>query len=435
LARRRDSLYWAKIRSLPLQTDEITSYSKKDSLSLKISQKRESKGTKGNSWFGKIVFGDHVNIGKKYRMEYGGLLGAIPEYNFVDGLWLGQNLTFVADFTKTQSLSISPSVYYVTARKTVVWNVEGIYKYAPLKNGILSLSGGNTSSGFARNGTSRMLNSLFALTYANSPVKFYQKKYIKASNRIDIANGLFLTTNIEYERRNALENRASYSFFGNEPSPNLPIGQLAPMPYNTLTKLSANVEYTPRYRYRIKDGRKSYAYSKYPTFGLNYEKAIPTDGSVSASFDRLDFLIKQEIKLNAFDQLEYLLNTGLFLSSENIFFPDYKHFLNNELYLTTHLFTNSFCIPEYSYSTSNRWIQAHLSYTSAYLLVKNLPFLQKYLFNESLHARTLWIPGKNYTEFGYSIGFFKLLRGGVFAGFENGRYNTTGFNISMTIDF
>jgi hypothetical protein len=439
LAKSRDSVYWTQIRSLPLRTDEIVSYKRRDSLDLKLQQIRsdsDSSKNKSNSWLGKVVFGSSKNFGKKYRLQYGGLLGAVPEYNFVDGVWLGQKLTLGIDFSKKSSLHIMPSAYYVTARKTVNWRTDGIFMYAPLRNGLFSVSGGNSTFDFNRiGGSSRLINSTFSLINAHNSIKFFQRRYISVANWIDVANGFEVRVNAGYEKRNVLENNMSYNFYGKEPSPNLPDGQLTPMPDNSLTKVAVQLKYTPRYRYRIRDGRKQYVDSKYPTFTFNYEKGIPTDDDRSASFDKAEFSIRQEIPFNAFSRLEYLANTGTFLSSERVYFPDFKHSNSNELFFTTNPLRNSFCMVNYSYSTDKSWFQMHLNYTSSYLFIKNLPFLQKYMFDESLYARTLFIPGTNYSEIGYSISFFKIVEAGVFAGFKKGKYDAVGFTLSLPLNF
>jgi hypothetical protein len=439
LAKSRDSAYWAQIRILPLQAEENASYEKKDSLNAKIKQIRElsdSRRNKSISQFGKIVLGAREDVGKNSRLTYSGLLGSVPEYNFVDGIWLGHKFVFEAGFTEKYSLKISPSAYYVTARKTVNWQTNGVFGYAPLKNGKFSVSGGNSTFDFNQTGgTSRLVNSLFSLYGAHNSIKFFQKRYIEISNRIDAANGFSVTASAGYAKRNVLENSMSYNFLGKEPSPNLPEGQTTPMQNNTLTKIAVQLEYTPHYRYRIREGRKQYVSSKYPTFTFNYEKGIATDSDRSASFDKAEFGIRQKIEFNAFSMLEYLAYAGTFLSSKRIYFPDFKHCNSNELFFTTNPLRNSFCMVNYSYSTDKSWLQMHLNYTSAYLFIKNIPFLQKFPLEESLHARTLFIPGTSYSEAGYSIGFAKIIEAGVFVGFKDGKYNATGFTLSLPVDF
>ncbi|MDR2382651.1 MAG: DUF5686 family protein [Prevotellaceae bacterium] len=439
LAGSRDSAYWTQIRSLPLHTEEIVSYKKKDSLSLKLRevQKSDSSGNESKSWFRKIVAGAQFKLGKNCRLRYKGLYMTMPEYNFVDGLWIGQSLAFDADLSKKFSLSLFPSAYYATARQAVNWQAGGTLGYAPAKNGKFTVAGGNSTFDFNQiGGSSRLVNSIFSIVNANNSIKFFQKRYISVSNRIDVANGFFVTANAGYESRNALENNISYNYYNRKPSPNIPDEQSTPMPVNTLTYLSVRLEYTPRYRYRMRDGRKQYVSSKYPTFTFNYEKGIPTDNDRSASFDKAEFSIHQEIPFNAFfNRLEYLANIGAFLSSKRVYFPDFKHCNSNELFFTTNPLRNSFCMANYSYSTDKIWFQMHLNYTSSYLFIKNLPFLQKYLFEESLYARTLFIPGTNYSEIGYSLGMFKIAEAGVFVGFKKGKYSVVGFTLSLPLDF
>ncbi|MDR1918595.1 MAG: DUF5686 and carboxypeptidase regulatory-like domain-containing protein [Tannerellaceae bacterium] len=434
LAQSRDSLYWSAVRNLPLREEELQSYREKDSLILRDSLRGGVVSVGGNSPFSRWLMGDRIRLKKKYSLRHNGLLGTVGEYNFADGFRLGHRLEGRVEFAPNHRLTLSPAVYYATARRAAVWQVDGTYRYAPMRNAELFVSGGNTTTGFnAESGDLRLINAVASLFFAENPVKLYRKEYLEARHRIDVANGLILTAGMAYEKRSALENRTSYSFFGGTPSPNIPAGQ-APMPGHTALKASLGVEYTPRHHYRVRQGRKVYAHSAYPTFSLRYEKAFPGGSANAASFDRLEAGIRQEITLNAFDRLGYRLNAGIFLSSKYMQFPDYKHFDAPGLFVTGNSPESNFSLPgNYAYSTSKQWLQAHLNYTSAYLLIKRLPFLQNYLFDESLHLRTLWIPGKSYQEAGYSAGLGDMVRVGVFAGFENGKYHSAGLSLSLPL--
>lgn len=438
LATTRDTSYWQTIRNLPLQKDEVVSYQIRDSIKHTIDSLRSKDSLQNRTsgyWIGKLISGEEIALSKKIKVGYSGLLRACPQYDFVNGFWLGQQFSFRTDFTKTRSLLISPSVYYTTARKTINWQVDGSYSYAPEKNGKLSLAGGETTVDYNNEtGTMLLINSLSSLFFGKNPVKFYQRKFIDLSHSIELANGLPLKTGLSYEKRHAPENSQSYNFAGNTPSSNLPHGRTGYMPDNTALKAGIQVSYTPRYHYWKHRGKKIYAYSHYPTFSLEYEAGIPTGSSTSASFSRLEGSIHQTIKINEFDKIGYYINGGKFLSSRRVFFPDFKHFETNELFLTGSSLNNSFSlIDNYACSTDRQWLQIHLNYTSDYLLFKRLPFLQSTLFNEALHARNVWIPGRNYAEFGYSAGFSDIARVGVFVGLSGGRYDAVGFTISLPV--
>jgi hypothetical protein len=123
----------------------------------------------------------------------------------------------------------------------------------------------------------------------------------------------------------------------------------------------------------------------------------------------------------------------MFLSAGQTYLPDFKHFRTNEMFLAGKSLNNSFLMDNYRYATNNKWMQAHVAYISDYLLLKQIPFMQGYLFNESLHLRTLQLPHLNYTEAGYSIGFGNLGRVGVFAGFDGLKYEHVGFTVTVPL--
>lgn len=438
LAGTRDSTYWETIRKQPLKKDEIVSYQVRDSLKTKMETLRSKDSLQNRTpayWIGKLITGESFPLNKKIQFGYSGLLKACPQYNFVDGFWLGQQFTLRTNFTESRSLTVSPSLYYTTAGKSINWQIDGSYQYAPMRRGNVSLSGGQTTADYnGESGTLLAINSIASLFFGENPVKFYKKKFVSLSNTVELANGLPLTTGISYEKRNALHNRQSYNFFGNTPSSNLPNGQLMPMPDNSAMKVKIRLAYTPQYHYWKHRGKKMYIYSDYPTFSIQYETGISTGSQESASFNKLEGNISQTIKISEFDRIGYTVNGGKFLSDKRVYFPDFKHFDTNELFITGSSPDNSFCLfDNYIYSTDKQWLQAHLNYTSDYLLFKRLPFLQKYMFNEALHARTLWIPGKSYSEFGYSVGFSNIARIGVFVGLEKGKYDAVGFTISLPV--
>jgi hypothetical protein len=181
-------------------------------------------------------------------------------------------------------------------------------------------------------------------------------------------------------------------------------------------------------------GQKRYDHSDYPTFDIHYRKAIPAGKANAASFDFVEAGISQEIKFNMFDRLNYMVNAGAFLSSRHLYLPDYKHFRTSQLFVTTHDLENSFSLlSDYTNSTAKQWLQAHLTYTSAYLLIKHLPFMQNYLFDESLHLRTLFTPSRKYLEAGYSAGIGDIGRVGVFVGSNQAKYLAVGFTISLPL--
>jgi hypothetical protein len=168
---------------------------------------------------------------------------------------------------------------------------------------------------------------------------------------------------------------------------------------------------------------------------LSYEKAFPIGGKmVNSSYEKVEFSMLQQIKLDIFNQLAYHLNTGAFLRKKQMYFPDYRHFNINELFLTNKLLMNSFVLLDnYQWVTNDQWLQVHVVYMSDYLLIKRIPLLPKSLLQEDFHLKTLFLRDVNHSEAGYSIGLGNVGRLGVFAGFDNWKYKNIGFVISLPI--
>ena len=437
LAFSRDSSFWNNTRTLPLLEEEIRSYVQRDSIN-KVTDSIISADSLKNRTLGKwvsgLLFGEKINFAKKYYVKYDGLLLACKEYNFVDGFRIGQRIETGIELDSNRILSITPSVYYTTARKEIDFTIDGSLSYAPLKNGYLSVSTGNTIADHAgRNGTGRFGNTLGSLLFAGNTAKFYQKRYASISNKVDIANGLILTTGFKYENRNDLENKASYNFFNKTPNSNRPHGHTNIMPDHKAYIADVTIEYTPRNYYSIWKGRKYYINSRYPTMSLSYKKGFPGGDDNNTSFDNIEATIFQTIRLNLFNNLFYEVNAGTFLSSKRTYLADYKPFRTNEMFLSGKSFNNSFFMKNYIYATNDKWLQAHVAHQSNYLLLKQIPFLQKMLFDEAIHLHTLWTPAVNYNEAGYSIGLGGLGRLGIFAGFNKLKYESAGFVITLPI--
>jgi hypothetical protein len=253
---------------------------------------------------------------------------------------------------------------------------------------------------------------------------------------------LRLRAELYYAKRNELNNNTSFNFLGRTPSSNLPHGLSLPapplsyavMPPHNVFSAYISLKYTPRYYYYVRKNRKYYSHSDYPTFLFSYKKALAGGNAVNPSYDKLELTINQEIKTDIFSRIIYSVNAGLYLNEKMTYLPDYNHFNMNELFITEKSLYNSFVLPDnYIYATNEKWLQVHVSYHSDYLLIKRLPFLQNYLMTEDFYLKTLFLPGMNHSEIGYSAGLGNIGRVGVFVGIDDWKYKSTGIVVSLPI--
>ncbi len=441
LAEKRDSLYWSTVRSVPLLPEELQSYVRKSEELSKdtLSVKKGNKSSKGNKVLDTFLSGNTFRTKKgKAWITLSGLTSYLPEYNFVDGYWLGAKVRAGVDLSKSSKLSFTPSLYYTTARKSAVG--EGVFTllYAPRRNGKLTLDGGVLSADYnGESGESRIINAFASLLFARNDVKLYDKRFLSIGNEIELANSLLLTSSLSWQQRKMLDNHISKSWFKKEAEENIPDNALfTPMPENKLLKASFALEYTPAHYYRMSGRRKIYEPSHYPTFALRYDKAFSLGGTaVSPSYQRIEFSAKQKVEFGMFNSISWNMNAGTFINTEEMQFPDFKHFATTKLLLTGRRLDEGFSLLDnYEYSTDSRWVQAGLSWYTPYLILKQLPFLRRKSFNEAIHVRSLIIHGKHpYSEVGYSVGFSDVFRIGVFAGFDRLKSRSAGVSFSLSL--
>ncbi len=275
------------------------------------------------------------------------------------------------------------------------------------------------------------------LYFGRNDVKLYEKRFLSFQNKIELANSLLLSTSLSWQRRQMLENHIHRSWFKKEAESNIPDSRaFYPMPENELLKASFALEYTPAHYYRMYRGKKVYEESKCPTFTLRYDRAFPLKGALpSPSYHLAEFSARQSIEFGMFNTLDWAVNAGTFWNKSGMQFPDFKHFATTGLPVTERSFDTGFSLLDnYAYSTNTRWVQANISWYTPCLLLKFLPFLKKKNLDEALHLRTLVeYDRRPYSEIGYSIGFMKLARLGVFLGFDSLKYRSAGVSVSIPL--
>jgi hypothetical protein len=444
LAWKRDTTFWASIRELPLREDELRSYQIRDSLSGNDSITETgdgrneivlSVGENPKTVFGKAMQGGVWKMNRNLSFRYGGLTGILKEYNFTDGFRLGQTLSFSMAIDSNRNFSVSPSLYYATARKEWLWHVSASLNYAPMSLGRLHLSAGHLSRDVnGENGESRLMNTLTALDLGQNFIRFYDSRYAKIDHYTDIVNGLHLYTGAEIDKRSALRNRTSFNFIGKEVPENIPFDAVL-YPGHTAANISLEVSYTPRYRYRVRKGRKWYVSSKYPTFSVSYKKGVNLFADNPAPlYDRITSSVSQNIQTSPFEEFDYLFSGGTFLSSGRLYMNDLKYFRNSRMLFTASDFNRSFNLLEPYTASGKWWLEGHLNYRSQYLFLKNLPFLQRFAFDEAVHIHGLSTENRKlYLEGGYSVGFLDLGRIGIFTGFSGEKFDRFGVRISYPL--
>jgi len=437
LARMRDTTYWAEVRKLPLREDELLSYKQADSLKEEFrkfevddSLKQITPAT-GNKTLDKIFFDNHIKLTKNFTIGYGGLTKVIGDFNFTDGYWLGQNFYLKFSFDNYSAITFTPSVYYSTYRKKILWSLDFSIAYSPFRLGKLSLNMGETSSDISNNSSvTRYVNSNASYFFGQNPIKLYNKRWLELKNELDLLTGLKLVTSVVATEGLPLENGELTSIFGKTPSPNKPLSIYgAQNQHYKSFYYTVLLSFTPEHYYKIKDGVKRYVRTRYPTFSLYNRASLITPAEDYSNYGMAAFSVEQNIGVSLYSSIYYQIDIGTFYNRKNINLTDFKHFRASSIGITGSGFSNSFLLLDnYKYSTPESWITAFFEFKSDYILLNRLPFLNSQLLYEALHLKSIWLPEKRalHSEIGYSFGLKQIIRCGLFIAIDGRKYGGYG---------
>lgn len=442
----RDSGIWESIRPIPLTLDEKRSFAVKDSLLAvsKDSLASDSATTakKFTKILSQILDGPTFPREGAYKFRYGGLtdLSALG-FNAVDGWRYGQKVGFEWQQDTLHRLKADASVGYAFARKKWYGELTLQQDYQPLRRGLIKVSGGTGAYDFKGDmGLNYLINMGASLLFKENYWRLYHNDFLKVSNEVDIANGLRLTTDIAWHNMAPLGNSTNYSFFyrDKEYYDNVVENRgVVNQNFDAQKALvwSAGLEYTPRQYYRIANGRKQALHSAYPTLTARVEQGLEALGS-TADYLLLEGGIYKKADFSFKPSFSWALDGGYYLRNRQMHFSQFKHFQSSSSPLIFNDFTDGlFLLDDYEASTNSWYMRAGATYSSPWMLIKNLPFFSNRVWNENLHINYLHTPeNPHYFETGYSISrIFMVGSIGVFAGFSEGSYSHWGLKAAITL--
>lgn len=157
---------------------------------------------------GKLLIGDYLygNDSSNFSLKYNGLKLVFRDYNYVDGLWVGNQFDLKWKFNQKHHLETYPYLYYTTARKRVLWGSEFVYNYNNKRRGHLMISLGSRSEDLNSFSMTRYQNYFGSLVLGENYNFFYQRDFAIISNSIHVNRKFEVFTSLGVERRSGLSN-------------------------------------------------------------------------------------------------------------------------------------------------------------------------------------------------------------------------------------
>jgi len=464
-ADRKSQDFWAEVRPIPLSEDERKSIRLSDSLRVQSglreplnrtdstdtgSQTSTNKGfgkTLGNIFFGETWYGENDS-----RFSYGGLLNFdYLGFNSVDGFEYGIDFNYRKAWDSGITMNLGPVIGWDFAKEKIDLRLNGnIFMNDMHFTRILFWMGMGSRDFTNSAGVSPFINMATSLLMKDNYMRLYDSRYITISQRREYFNGFYIELKYAFDDRKLLGNNTNFSFFRRDEvySPNIPandyIGAAGDTDADFLItdhvhhQFSTVISYIPMQRYRINNGTKTLAGTDYPTFKIYYDHGINiTPDNEVHHFDHMQFEVNKNRDIGAFSEYLWRIRIGGFLSNEKLQFHDFYHFNTQPLPLHLRNYVDAFFLRDfYTLATPEYYIEAHMRYTTPYLLIKLLPFLSNSLMRENISLAYMYTPGnRNYYELGYTLSeVFLIGKLGVFVGFENLEYRSTGIKISLILN-
>ena len=492
MASKRSMAFWDSIRTVPLTTAELKSYTRLDSIiiinegtkeqrdSLKVSKSDTTKkksGGGGSDFVGDLFTGHTFRFGKKspWRLEYvspfyglsvntvegivlngGGFKlkykkGAPPKPNR-DEIQISSGGVKHYSYKDRGELSINGLTRYSFARQKLM--ATGGIDYG-WRRSIINVSGGRTVSQF--NSESPMhpiLNSLTTLFLEQNFIKIYQKDFARIDFKTNRENDHFeIKANIEYADRSPLRNLRNmnpYSLIDwkkREFTSNTPLNaelfadETETVSYemrnNQALTVGVSAFYKPWQKYKTKAGKTSFYDDDSPKLSVTYRKGISAFKS-NVDFDFLQVGIAHGFETGVRSKLSYKVAAGSFLNDKEVQFPDFQHFAGNQFFFQYGDPVGTFrMLDYYRYSTSKRFVEAHALAELRQFLLTQITWFRIMGIKENFFVNYLATPSSNnYGELGYAldIGIRFPFRLEVANSFEGFKYKHTVFRIGTTMN-
>jgi len=445
-AYRRDSIYWERIRPVPLNELEVRGYEKMDSLNTAEEEKQGNDVDTGinigkkSSAFGilDLFFGE--TYGKKNKKFYikptilTAGFNTVDGYNFQYGIGYSQGI-------KGNRFFIDADTRYAFARKKLnYWGTIGYdFKKHPLR-GELRFQAGNTIAQYNQTQPIHpIINTFMTLLLERNYMKLYEKDFVKLTYQQPLSRNFKLNAGIEWSERNTLPNFSDHHWFNSDSkvyTSNIPINLETNADFEThqATIVSVGMETRPWQKYRIRNGKKYAVANSSPLMKLQLRQGISGIGSSDTKFSHVDIGFQHFLQWGIRGNIDIKANAGFFLNNEGMFFPDYHHFLANLTPLVTTDPVGSFRLLDYyEHSTNNAYIHAHAHYQFRKFLVTQIPAVQFLGLKENVFFNYLGTEtSQNYMEVGYTVdNLFRFFRLELVTSFQDWKYRDFGIRIGI----
>lgn len=281
-------------------------------------------------------------------------------------------------FERKTQLAVRGRVDYGFANQDI--KGEGIirYMYNPRRFSSFYIRGGDVYS---------MVTANTTITAILARSNFVRKTYFGAGYSTELFNGFYVDLGIDYADRNSIDSLKLASWtselFGEFNTPE------EFDPYREFL-FELKIRYTPGQRYFMEPYRKIVEGSRWPTFTLEYKKAIPGIAGSEIDFDYLALEAEDEFRIGSMGTSRWRAKAGRFLRAPNMMFTDEVFFRGSDPIIFVNPL-NLFQLLGPTIRTRNAYFAGHYLHNFSGALMNKIPLINRTNLETTAGAATLLI--------------------------------------------
>ncbi len=381
----RDSAYWEQTRKTPLREIEKNFITQEDSIKRIITsdQYLDSIEAKIN----KVTFKSLVLEGQEFQNRKKGIDMAFqPLWLMYQPWWPGGNRILLSNriqktFESKRSIQLIPNLSYGLNNNDLRGSVIFNTLYNPYKRKRIFIQAGRDFG---------LINPFAAYIDLFRRDNFYQHTHLSIYHRQEITNGLFLRI------RGEISDRQDISGLNFDPRGDSLFENNVAAVFQSHQAFFGSVllSYTPFQRYISEPRQKIILGSAWPTFSVEFKKALPGIFGSSIDYDYLEYRIEHAFPWGTAGNSELRGTSGSFLSRRNINIIDYRYQRRGDNFLFTPPMY-AFQTLDSTFITFKRFYEVHYRHHFNGALLNKVPLMKHLHFYESVGANLLIAPERN----------------------------------------
>lgn len=381
----RDSAYWQQNRKTQLSALERSFVSQVDSIKRVQSsdQYLDSIEAKINT----VTFKSLVLQGQDFKNRRKGIdMSFQPLWLMYQPWWPGGGRILLWNriektFPNKKSIQFVPNISYGILNNDFRGSAILSTLYDPYKRKQIFIQAGRDFG---------LINPFAAYIDLFRRDNFYQHTHLSIYHRQEITNGLFLRV------RGEISDRQDISNFRFDPSGDSLFENNVAAQFQSHKAVFGSIllSYTPFQRYISEPKQKIILGSTWPTFSIEFKKALSGILGSTINYDYLEYRIEHDFPWGTAGNSEFRATSGSFLTRRNLSIIDYRYQRRGDDFIFTPPLY-AFQTLDTTFITFKRYYEVHYRHHFNGAVLNKVPLIKHLHLYESVGANLLYAPERN----------------------------------------